>query len=198
MDAKTPTLLESIVETPSRMTEMLFYRDRSEICTPLLDHDGDAVTIHGHLSNTDDYRWKALYEALHGNDVLLISPHGSGARGAILLIEDEIDRSSISKDEFGVERESNSSLVFDSGGVINSINGGGPDGDTRIRGYDADFLAVDLWTEDHSYVTDETIEDAIIPISDMGAQTWVAHSYFDPENPLIESLLDDGCFVIKP
>lgn len=190
MDAQT--VGERIAQTPSLFTEAVLYRSRTDIDAELLDQDGHILTIHKHRSNTSEARWRALYEALHGNSVLLISPNPAGARGGILLCKDELDRSRLTDEELGVKRTTESVIEFETGGQIKTVTS---TNEEKLRGRNPDYVIIDLWDEEGYSTSDKILEDVVIPYIMAGATCWAMHTELAADNPLVEKLTALGCHV---
>jgi len=196
MDGEAIT--ESVTGDAATFAATMFYRNKGDMETDVLEHDGSVVLASSNKMNGTHDVWRAMYEC-HSNEdtlVLFVSPHVPSARGVMLLIEDEMDRCPFPQDVWGVERTTDYEIEFSNGSKIKSVHTSDSMGADRLRGYHPDLVVVDNWTEEGHSVSEDAITQVIVPmLGSADADLWVNDTNIDPNETLIDVAFDMGAYV---
>lgn len=173
MDGKT--LTEAITGDAATFATTMFYRDKADMETDVLEHDGSVVLASEAKMNGKHDVWRAMYEA-HTNYesfTLLVSPNMPAARGTILTIEDELERCPFPSNVWGVERSTKYEIEFSNGSRIKAVHTQDERGSDRLRGYKPDLLVVDNWEEEGYEISDEIKEQVLLPMLYDKTDLWI-------------------------
>lgn len=189
------SVIGAIESSASTFCEMVFHHDRRDISNEVVDHDGNVVLAAKNKGFNRQELLRVLYECMTspGTEALILSPNPAGARGTVLLIEDEFDRSALTESELGVERISETQIKFINGSRILSYAIGNGD-EHKVRGYAPDMLVVDLYEEEGFEISDEAIKNVLLPMVST-ATVWTLDTEVHNDNLLTRSLLNDGALV---
>lgn len=193
------TLFDELTADTATFIATMCYRNMSDMHTDMLNHDGHVVFARPDKRDGTHALWRALHEAIveGDTDILVVSPNPAGAKGAILIIEDELDRAPFAPDVWGVEQSSQTQISFGNGSRIKSVHAGDGDGDKRLRGYRPDLLIVDNWEEENYQIDETVMAETLLPMFQTGeVDVWI-NDIEVGDDPLTRAVLRDGAYVMS-
>lgn len=194
---KGENVLDELAKDTATFIATMCYRNMGDMQTDVLNHDGNVVLTSEARMQGKHEIWRALHESViePNTEVLLVSPNPPGARGAILLIEDELERAPFSQEVWGVERTTQTEIDFDNGSRIISHHVGDEDGDKRIRGYHPDLLIVSNAPEEGFEISEETRKQVLLPMLSSGKpDLWINDTHVR-DDVLTQAALEQGAYV---
>jgi len=194
MDGKT--LTEAITGDAATFASTMFYRNKADMETDVLEHDGSVVLASKAKMNGTHDIWRAMYEA-HTNDeslVLFVTPNMPAARGTILQIGDEMDRCPFPPEVWGVERSTKYEIEFSNGSRIKAHHTQDERGSDRLRGYKPDLLVVDNWEEEGFEISDEVKKQVLLPMLYDETDLWLNDTHVR-DDKMTNAAFELGAFV---
>jgi hypothetical protein len=193
---KGETVLDELKQNTATFIATMCYRNMADMEEDVLNHEGNVVLTSKHKQTGKHGIWRALHETVTepGTEILLVSPNPPGARGAILLIEDELERAPFAQEVWGVERTSKTEINFDNGSRIISHHVGDEDGNNRIRGYKPDLLVVDNWAEEGYEISEQTKEEVLLPMLMGDTDLWINDVQVS-NDALTQAAISEGAYV---
>jgi hypothetical protein len=168
------TILDELQNDAAKFVSLMCYRDMADIDSELLNYNGDVVVTSKNKSAGKEELWEALHRCTTepGTDVLFVTPNPAGARGTILLLEDELDRAPFDSDVWGIERTTDTEIEFENGSRIRSEHT--QNGGNRLRGHHPDLLIVDNWEEEGCEISKPVRQNILMPmLITGGTDLWI-------------------------
>jgi hypothetical protein len=190
------TAISEASKQPSTFASAILNRSENEIHSDVLDHDGNTVLVDPNRSHSGQSIVNALHTAVteNGVDVVFITPTKDGAEGTMLMLDDELQRSVIDTELWGIMHETKTSIEFEQGSTIEAIHDEYRNSVDRLRGRNPDLLILDNWHSDGKRIDDRVINEVVQPLITTGTDVWVNDTEITDES-LYVSLFDQGAFV---